>query len=157
MCAETGNIPNTPQFIRPIIWDILEKSSHHMSIVHDSRHWKLWNSDFGTFLCQSQKVFFYKIYLLINIYLIHTFINGFDTLLLKTSVLWFFIISEHFCPFKTQPFIADKPRISIDISEFKHSYGGFMKIMCRIDAVPHPTQLEMRVGGKIFLSKAKLI
>ena len=28
-----------------------------------------------------------------------------------------------------------------------------MKIMCRIDAVPHPTQLEMRVGGKIFLSK----
>ena len=64
-----------------------------------------------------------------------------------------FIISEHYRPLKTQPFIADKPRISIDISEFKHSYGGFMKIMCRIDAVPHPTQLEMRVGGKIFQSR----
>ena len=39
MCADslTGN---TPQYIspicpnRPIIWDIFEKSSHHMSIVH---------------------------------------------------------------------------------------------------------------------------
>ena len=42
MCADssTGNTPNTQQFIwpiypnRPIIWDISEKSSHHMSIVH---------------------------------------------------------------------------------------------------------------------------
>ena len=42
MCAEisTENTPNTTQFIRPIcpnrpiIWDIFEKSPHHMSIVH---------------------------------------------------------------------------------------------------------------------------
>ena len=47
MCAEilTENTPNTtPQLIRPIhqnwpiIWDILEKSPHHMSIVHDPAH-----------------------------------------------------------------------------------------------------------------------
>ena len=46
MCADssTGNIPNTPQFIRPIcpnqpiIWDIFEKSSHHMSIVHGTKY-----------------------------------------------------------------------------------------------------------------------
>ena len=36
----------------------------------------------------------------------------------------------------------ESPHISIDISEFKHSYGGFMKIMCRIDAVPHSLQLK---------------
>ena len=42
MCADssTGNTPNTPQFIqpicpnRPIIWNIFEKSCHHISIVH---------------------------------------------------------------------------------------------------------------------------
>ena len=31
-----------------------------------------------------------------------------------------------------------------------------MKIMCRIDAVPKPTQLEMRVGGKNFCSRFSL-
>ena len=44
-CSEssTGNTPNTPQFIwpicpnRPIFGVIFEKSSHHMSIVHDTR------------------------------------------------------------------------------------------------------------------------
>ena len=121
------------------------------------RHRKLWNSDFGTFLCKSQKVFFYKIYLLINIYSVCTWSMSSKLALIhyfwKPLYFDFFIISEQYCSLKTQPFIADKPRISIDISEFKHSYGGFMKIMCRIDAVPHPTQLEMRVGGKIFLSK----
>jgi hypothetical protein len=50
-----------------------------------------------------------------------------------------------------------KPRISIDISEFKHSYGGFMKIMCRIDAVPHPTQLEMRVGDRLMNPREEVI
>ena len=154
MCAETGNIPNTTQFIRPIIWDIFEKSSHHMSIVHDSRHWKLWNSNFVTFWCKSQKVFFYK-NLFSNKHQLDPCLQNclWHTPFENPCTLIFFIISEHFCQLKTQPFIADKPRISIDISEFKHSYGGFMKIMCRIDAVPHPTQLEMRVGGKIFLSK----
>ena len=42
MCADTstGNTTNTPQFIwpicpnQPIIWDIFEKSSYHMSIVY---------------------------------------------------------------------------------------------------------------------------
>ena len=39
--SSTGN---TPQFIRPIcpnqpiIWDIFEKSPHHMSIVHIRQH-----------------------------------------------------------------------------------------------------------------------
>ena len=42
MCADssTGNTPNTPQCNRPIcpnrpiIWDIFEKNSHHISFVH---------------------------------------------------------------------------------------------------------------------------
>jgi hypothetical protein len=41
-CADslTGNTPNIPQFIRhicpnqPIVWDIFENSTHHMSIIH---------------------------------------------------------------------------------------------------------------------------
>ena len=45
LCADSsiGNTPNTLQFIKPIcpnwpiIWDIFEKSSHHMSIVHGCR------------------------------------------------------------------------------------------------------------------------
>ena len=48
ICAEisTGNAPNTPQLIwpihqnQPIIWDILEKSPHHMSIVHGIAEFK---------------------------------------------------------------------------------------------------------------------
>ena len=67
-----------------------------------------------------------------------------------------YILSEYYPPLKAKPFISDKPRISIDISEFKHSYGGFMKIMCRIDAVPRPTQLEMRVGGNKFFTEVIL-
>ena len=46
ICAEisTGSTPNTPQVIqpicpnRPIIWEIFEKSPHHMTIVHGSKH-----------------------------------------------------------------------------------------------------------------------
>ena len=46
MCAEilTINTTNTPLFIRPIhqnwpiIWDILGKSPHHMSIVHTLKY-----------------------------------------------------------------------------------------------------------------------
>ena len=46
MCPEssTGNTSNIPQFIRPIcpnrpiIWNIIERSSHHMSIVHGQIH-----------------------------------------------------------------------------------------------------------------------
>ena len=52
MCAEilTGNTPNTPQLIRPIgqnqpiIWDILEKSPHHMSIVHVGRYINIYSA-----------------------------------------------------------------------------------------------------------------
>ena len=54
MCAEssTGNTPNTPQFIRPIchnwpiIWDIFEKNSYHMSIIKKLR--------MNTYLARSQ-------------------------------------------------------------------------------------------------------
>ena len=45
-------------------------------------------------------------------------------------------------------FSTDKPRISISMDEFKQTYGGFIKIECRIDSVPLPTQSEMRIGGK---------
>ena len=34
------------------------------------------------------------------------------------------------------------------LDEFKQYYGGFVKLMCRINAVPRPSRLEMRVGGK---------
>ena len=39
MCADksTRNTPNTLQLNSPIIWDIFEKSSHHMSIFHVAR------------------------------------------------------------------------------------------------------------------------
>ena len=60
--------------------------------------------------------------------------------------LWKYL-SEHFQALISQPSFADKPRITIDISEFKSPYGGFMKLMCRIDAVPLPSSYEMRVGG----------
>ena len=33
------------------------------------------------------------------------------------------------------------------LDEFKQYYGGFVKLMCRINAVPRPSRLEMRVGG----------
>lgn len=50
----------------------------------------------------------------------------------------------------TQPFILDKPRISVFMDEFNQPYNeGFIKVMCRIDAVPLPDQYEMRIGGKI--------
>ena len=46
ICAHssTENTPSIPQFIRPkspnrpIIYDIFEKSSHHMSIVHATKY-----------------------------------------------------------------------------------------------------------------------
>ena len=37
------------------------------------------------------------------------------------------------------------------MDEFKQSYGGFIKLMCRIDAVPLPTHSEMRIGGMYIL------
>ena len=43
LCADSST-GNTPQFICPIspnwpiIWDIFEKSSHHMSIVHATKY-----------------------------------------------------------------------------------------------------------------------
>ena len=39
----TGNTTNAPQFIWPKsrIWDIFEKSPHHMSIVHGTNNWNL--------------------------------------------------------------------------------------------------------------------
>ena len=47
--------------------------------------------------------------------------------------------------------ILDKPRISMKLDEFKQYYGGFVKLMCRINAVPRPSRLEMRVGGILII------
>ena len=45
----------------------------------------------------------------------------------------------------------DKPRISMKLDEFKQYYGGFVKLMCRINAVPRPSRLEMRDGGILII------
>ena len=37
------------------------------------------------------------------------------------------------------------------LEEFKQYYGGFVNILCRINAVPRPKHLEMRVGGIIVI------
>lgn len=47
----------------------------------------------------------------------------------------------------TFPYNLDKPRIEMFLEEFKQYYGGFVNILCRINAVPRPKHLEMRVGG----------
>ena len=46
-------------------------------------------------------------------------------------------------------YYLDKPRIEMFLEEFKQYYGGFVNILCRINAVPRPKHLEMRVGGII--------
>ena len=33
------------------------------------------------------------------------------------------------------------------LEPFSQYYGGFVKLMCQIDAVPRPSRLEMRVKG----------
>lgn len=50
-----------------------------------------------------------------------------------------------------------KPRIQLHLDEFRRSYEGFVKLMCRIDSVPLPQHAEMRIAGRLLDTWQKVI
>ena len=43
------------------------------------------------------------------------------------------------------------------LDEFRRSYEGFVKLMCRIDSVPLPQHAEMRIAGRLLDTWQKVI